>query len=146
LFKIGARAIGIFKYRKDADLHGIKIIGGNIYGCGDDFQTNLADAGSEQLDLTRGGFGKIDDTTIDERAAVDDANVDGFVVGEIGDVEPSIERHDAMGSDEGFHVVGFAVGGFAAVIRNAVPTGNALFGIANRERSDGLSGAGPLST
>ena len=65
----------------------------------------------------------------DEGTAVDDADVDGFVVGEIDDAHPGSEGQRAVRGGELFHVVDLAVGGGAAVIRMAVPAGESGFAV-----------------
>ncbi len=67
----------------------------------------------------------------DEGAAVGDADVDGFVVGEIDDAHPGSEGQGPMRGSELFHVVDLAVGGGAAMIRMAVPACEAGFAVSD---------------
>src|SRR5260370_29727885 len=87
----------------------------------EDIQTNLCDPGSDQLDGLRRGMRHVDDAPVDERTAVDDADVHRLGVGEIGEALPGAEGERAMRGGHLLHVVDLAVGRGAPVIRMAVP-------------------------
>jgi len=102
----------------------------------DHFQFHARDAGSDHLDLARGGEREIDDASIDERSAIGDPDVYFFSVLEIGDFHPGLKRKSAMRRGELFHVVDLAGRRASSVVRNAVPAREAGFGGADF-RGDG---------
>jgi len=71
---------------------------------------------------------------VDERTAVDDANIDGLLVAEVGDAHACTEREGAMRRGQALHVVNFSIGCGAAMVGVAIPTGEARFGGPNLRR------------
>src|SRR3954471_8230113 len=66
-----------------------------------------------------------------EWSTILNANVDGFIVGEIFHSHPSAEWKSAMRGGKFFHVVYFTIGRAASVIRISIPTCDAGFRCAN---------------
>src|ERR1019366_708930 len=95
-------------------------------------EPHVRDAGPDQGDGLRGGVREVDDSSIDEGAAVDDADFDILVAVEIVDAHPGVEGEGAVGGDQLFHVVDFAIGCGTAVIGMAVPTRYSGFAVAGR--------------
>lgn len=100
----------------------------------DYFDADANDAGLDHVEFAGGGERDIDDSAVDEWSAIGDAEVDMFFVCEIGHLDPGIEGKSAMRGSEFFHVVNFAVGGAASVVRDSVPTGDAGFRFADARR------------
>lgn len=121
LFHLRAQALGSILILKRAGLDGVPIFRRHDWLEREDVEANLGDAGSDDLDFLRGCVRKIDDASGDEGTAVDDADVDRFSVGEIGDAHHGSEGKGAVRGGEFLHVVNFAVGGGASVIRMSVP-------------------------
>ena len=123
----GAEVLGVLLILEGADLHAVEIRGRHIARGGDHLNTNTGNTGAQQLNLTGGGFGYIDDSPSNERPPIDNANVHLPSVGQVCNANPSIERHCPMGRHQGFRIEDLAVGSRTAVIRRAVPTGNSFF-------------------
>ena len=95
-----------------------------------DFQSHPRRAGSEHVDLFRGGMREIEDAAFDERTPIVDSHRDAFSVVEIGDLDDGLKRKSAMRGGEFFHVVDLAGGGALSVIWNAVPARDSGLSIA----------------
>ena len=117
-----AYAIGVAAILERADLNGEKSWSRRrLRRRGDDVETDLRDARSDQIDRLSGRMRKIDDASIDERSAIDDPHFDRFSVGEIRDAYPRVERQRAMRGRQFFHVVNLAVGRGPSVIGMSIP-------------------------
>jgi len=96
-------------------------------GFADYFDPNSNDAGLDHVDFTRGGEREIDDSAVDEWSAIGDADIDAFLILEIGHLDPGIEGKRAMRGGQLFHVENFSVRRAPAVVRDSVPTGDSSF-------------------
>ena len=85
---------------------------------------------------------KVDDASIHEGTAVDDANIHAFLVVQVIYPHPGVERQRAMRRHQLLHVVDLAVGGRPPVIGMAIPTRHA--GLQCFIRT-GTAGAGPAA-
>jgi hypothetical protein len=61
------------------------------FGRTEDLDANLGYAGADEVDRPGRRVGKVDDPSIDKWPAVDDANFNSFVVGEVDDANPGVE-------------------------------------------------------
>jgi hypothetical protein len=89
------------------------------------------DAGLDHVEFARGGHGEVDDSSVDEGAAIGDADVDVFFICEIRYLEPGIERKSAMRGGQLFHVEDVSIGGAPSVIGRSVPTRDSGFSFAD---------------
>ena len=80
--------------------------------------------GTDQLEGAGRGVREVDDAAVDEGAAIGDADVHSLLIVEIYYMHPGIEGQSAMGGGHLLHVVDFAIGGDAAVVRMTVPAGD----------------------
>lgn len=96
---------------------------------GNDFQFALENAAGKGGEFGEGGGAEVDDGAVDVGAAVVDADVDGFAVGEVGDADYGVERKGFVGGGEVGGGEGFAVGGALAIKTAAVVGGAAEFGV-----------------
>jgi hypothetical protein len=133
-FERGAHMLGAVLILERADLDGIPILGGCGGGNREDVEADARHSRSDESDSAGGGVRNIDDAVFDERPAVGNADIDRFVVAEIHHAHPGTERQRAMRGSETFHVVDFAIGGGAAVIRMPVPASESGFAGADRLR------------
>src|ERR1039458_6552544 len=104
-FERCAKALGAIGIEERAGLDGVPVSTGGGGGDGEDVDTDGSAAGSDECDGDGGGMREIDDAVLDEGAAIDDADIDGFVVVEIDDPHPRSERQCAMRGGEAFHIV-----------------------------------------
>jgi hypothetical protein len=134
-FHFLAELLGVIADAKDTDLDGEEFGGGSEnFGSADHFETNVCQTGTDHLNFSSGGAGEIDDAAADERTAIRDANIDAFSVVEIVNAEPGSEGEGAMSGGKFFHVVDFAVGRAAAVIRMTVPACDTVLGGSDARR------------
>ena len=68
-----------------------------------------------------GGIGEVDDTVLDERAAVVDQHGHGLAVGEVGDLHAGAQRESLVRGGHAILVVDGAAGGLLPVEAGAVP-------------------------
>jgi len=125
-FHFRAKPLSIRPNRKRSHLHGIET-GSRKRGQLSDLHSDPSGARTDHVYGACRGVGEIDDAVTDERAPIVDANLDTFVVFEIDHANHGAEGKGAVRRSELLHVVDFAIGGGAAVIRMAVPTRNAGF-------------------
>ena len=133
-FERGAHLLGAVLILERAGLDGIPILGGCGGGDREDVEADARHSRSDESDGAGGGVRNIDDAVLDEGPAVGNADIHRFVVGEIHHAHPGTERQRAMRGGEAFHIVDFAVGGGAAVIRMPVPAGESGFAGVDRLR------------
>jgi hypothetical protein len=89
------------------------------------------DAGLDHVYFAGGGKREVDDSSVDEGAAIGDADVDVFIVSEIRNLEPRIEGKSAMRGGQFFHVEDLSVGGAASMKGRSVPAGDSGFDFAD---------------
>ena len=126
-----AKALGAIAIEECAGLHGVPVVGRGSRGDRENVEPDASHAGSDERDRDGRGMRQIDHAILDEGTAIDDADVDGFVVAEVDDADPGSEGQGAMRGGEFFHVVDLAVGGGTPVIGMTVPTGESNFTIVN---------------
>ncbi len=97
---------------------------------GDDRETDRANAGANESDVFGGALGEINDAAFDEGATIGDADLSAFAIGLIEDIDPGIKGKTEMSGSESTHVIDLTIGGTAAMIGFAIPTGEATFGVA----------------
>src|SRR5579884_224830 len=104
-FAPALRSIAVLKR---ADLHRIQFrFGGRRRR--DDFDAHRRDTRADKIDLPRSRVRKIDDASVDEWTAVDNPDIDKFLVQRIRHTHPGVERQRAMRRDERLHVIDLAV-------------------------------------
>jgi hypothetical protein len=94
-----------------------------------DREADGANAGTDEGDLFRSALGKINDAALDEGATIGDADLSTLAVGLVENIDPGIEGKAEMSSGEGAHVIDLTIGGAAAMIGFAIPTGEATLGV-----------------
>src|SRR4029077_7968519 len=96
--------------------------GGYAFGRADYFHANPGRAGADHFNLAGRPVREVNDTAVDERATVGDANLNSLIVFQIVNPDPRVEGECPVGRRELFHVVNLPIGGRPAVVGFAVPT------------------------
>lgn len=120
--------VGLGGEGADLDAPAAGGVGVGAGGWSEGFDADFGDAHAIEAGGLGGGEGEIDDASVDEGAAVGDADDDGLVGGEVGDADGGAHGQGAMGGGHGVVVVDGAVGGFAMGVGGTVPAGEADFG------------------
>jgi hypothetical protein len=109
----------------------------DLYGRVDHLEAHRHRAGPNHAQHARRGIREVDDATVDERAAIVDANLDGAAVREARHHGARAERQRLMCRRELVLVVDLAVRGALAVEAGSIPGGDALLPAVDDRRRHG---------